>query len=142
MKVRDIMHTEVVTLRPTDTLDVADDIMALGRIRHLPVVDESQKLIGLVSRKDVVRASVTSVLHWGPSKEHHWLGTIPVGEVMTKVVTAINPDRDLIEAIDKMVGGKFGCLPVVENGVLVGLITETDCLLALRSLLKPETASS
>jgi CBS domain-containing protein len=135
MNVSQIMQTEVVAVRPSDRLDFVDDLMALGHIRHVPVVDAEGRLVGLVTQSDVLRASVTSVLNWPPSKEYNWLGTISVHEVMTRELIAVGPDDDVTEALSTMVSGKLGCLPVVENGKLIGLVTETDCLVAFRKLL-------
>jgi CBS domain-containing protein len=136
MKVSDLMQTEVVTLRVADTLDVAENIMNLGRIRHLPVVDADDRLVGIVTQRDLLRAAVSSVLGFDRAKEQFWLGSIRVRDVMTAEVTTIPPEAEVSEAVDKMLAGKFGCLPVVEGARLVGLITETDCLRCLRDLLK------
>ena len=136
MKVKDLMRTHVVTLRSTDALDVAEDIMNMGRIRHLPVVDAEGRLVGILTQRDLFKASISSVLGFAQEKEHQWLGTVPVREVMAKEVTTIEPEAGVVEAVDKMIAGKFGCLPVVENGKLVGLITETDCLRCFQNLLK------
>ena len=84
MKVKDLMRTSVVSLRINDTLGVADDIMSMGRIRHLPVVDEENYLVGLVSQRDLFRASISSVLGFDRSKEHEWMSKIRVRDVMTK----------------------------------------------------------
>jgi len=74
------------------------------------------------------------------AKEHEWLGQVTVRDVMTKEVTAIGSEAGVVEAVDKLVTAKFGCLPVVdEQGTLVGLLTETDCLRCFRDLLKMGT---
>ena len=131
MQVKDLMQTEVVTLHVADTLDLAEDIMRLGRIRHLPVIDESNHLVGVVTQHDLLKASVSSVLGFDRTKEKEWLGTVRVQDVMTIEVTTIEAGAGIVEAVDKLILGKFGCLPVVENNQLVGLMTETDCLPAL-----------
>lgn len=140
MKVKDIMRTNVVSLRITDTLGVAEDIMSMGRIRHLPVVDEENRVVGIVSQRDLFRATISSVLGFDRSKEHEWMGRIKVQDVMTKQVTLVDPEAGVSEAVDKFVTDKIGCLPVVnEQGKLVGLLTETDCLRCFRDLLKMGT---
>lgn len=136
MKVKDLMRTKVITLHVADTLDIAEDIMSMARIRHLPVVDADYRLVGILSQRDLFKASISSVLGFAQEKEHQWLGTVPVREVMTKEVITVAPEAGIAEAVDKMVAGKFGCLPVVENGKLVGLLTETDCLRCFGGLLK------
>lgn len=140
MKVKDIMRTNVVSLRIADTLGVAEDIMNMGRIRHLPVVDEENRVVGIVSQRDLFRATISSVLGFDRSKEHEWMGRIKVQDVMTKQVTLVDPEAGMSEAVDKFVTDKIGCLPVVnEQGTLVGLLTETDCLRCFRDLLKMGT---
>ena len=140
MKVQDLMRTNVVTLHSSDALDIAADIMNMGRIRHLPVVDADNRVVGIVTQRDLYRASISSVLGFAQAKEHEWLGQVTVRDVMTKEVTAIGSEAGVVEAVDKLVTAKFGCLPVVdEQGTLVGLLTETDCLRCFRDLLKMGT---
>lgn len=140
MKVKDVMRTNVVSLRVADTLGVAEDIMSMGRIRHLPVVDEDNRVVGLVSQRDLFRASISSVLGFDRSKEHEWMGTIKIRDVMTKQITLVDSEASMSEAVDKFVTDKIGCLPVVDDqGKLVGLLTETDCLRCFRDLLKMGT---
>ncbi len=140
MKVKDVMRTNVVSLRVADTLGVAEDIMSMGRIRHLPVVDEENRVVGIVTQRDLFRASISSVLGLDRSKEHEWMGTIKIRDVMTKQITLVDPEAGMSEAVDKFVTDKIGCLPVVDKqGKLVGLLTETDCLRCFRDLLKMGT---
>jgi CBS domain-containing protein len=136
MQVREIMQKEVVTLGLEDSLDVAEDVMTLGRVRHLPVVAGDRRLVGLVTQRDLLKASVASVLKLSRSVEHDWLKAIPVRLVMSSELVTVSPDDSLEEAVRLMISKKFGCLPVVDNGKLVGLLTETDCLGVLASLLK------
>lgn len=135
MDVRAIMHPDPLTLSLTDTLDIADDLMGLGRIRHLPIVDGG-RLIGIVSQRDLLRAAVSSLLELGRPAEQEWLSKIAVAQVMTTRVFTVSPSAPLQAAIDIMLDKKIGCLPVVEDGRLVGLVTETDCLSRLRALLE------
>jgi acetoin utilization protein AcuB len=137
MKVKDLMRTNVISLRIGDTLGVAEDIMTMGRVRHLPVVDEENRVVGLVSQRDLFRASVSSVLGFDRAKEHEWLGQIKVRDVMTKQVVTVASEAGVAEAVEKFISDKIGCLPVAdEHGKLVGLLTETDCLRCFRDLVK------
>ena len=135
MRVEDVMQKEPVTLGLDDSLDIAEDIMMLGRVRHLPVTAGDRRLVGLVTQRDLLKASVASVLELSRSVEHDWLKAIPVRLVMTTDVVSIAPSAPLGEALSVMIARKFGCLPVVENDKLVGLVTETDCLRMLAGLL-------
>ena len=135
MDVRDLMRTEVVTLEVTDTLDLAEGIMRLGRIRHLPIVD-GDRVVGIVSQRDLFRAAVSSLLQLGGDAERKWLAAIPVTAVMASHVFTTPPSTSVRTAVRIMVEKKIGCLPVVEHGKLVGLLSESDCLLHLAHLLE------
>jgi acetoin utilization protein AcuB len=140
MKVKDLMRTHIVTLHFTDTLNVAEDIMNMGRIRHLPVLDGGNRVVGIVTQRDLYKASISSVLGFDRAREHEWLGKVKVQDIMTTTVTMIGAEAGVVEAVDKMVTEKIGCLPVVdEQGKLMGLLTETDCLRCFRDLLKMGT---
>jgi CBS domain-containing protein len=136
MRVRDLMRSHVVTLSMFDALDVATDIMSMGRIRHLPVVNREQELVGIVSQRDLLKASISSVLGVGEANQREWMGKVPVIDVMTRSVTTIGPEASISEAISRLIKGKIGCLPVVEDGKLAGLITETDLLRCFNDLLQ------
>ena len=135
MYVRDLMRPEVATLYADDTLDLADGIMRLGRIRHLPVVS-GDRVVGVVSQRDLFRAAVSSLLQLGGEAERKWLAGIPVKAVMTPNVFTVAPSEPLHVAVRTMIDKRIGCLPVVEDGKLVGLLSESDCLVHLAELLK------
>lgn len=134
MHVRDLMQREVVTLEATDRLDLADDIMRLGRIRHLPIVSEGA-VVGILSQRDLFRAAVSSLLQLERRAEQEWLAGIPVAAVMTPAVVVVGPELSIRTAVDLMLERKIGCLPVVQRGQLIGLLSETDCLRYLAQVL-------
>jgi CBS domain-containing membrane protein len=127
MKVRDIMTRDVATLDWNDELGLADDIMKLGRIRHLPVVDEG-RLVGIMSQRDLFKASLASAMGFGEKAKREFMKTVTVKEVMVDEVITISPETSIEEAAKVILEKKIGCLPVTEEGNLVGLITETDIL--------------
>jgi len=130
-----LMSNNVVTLDAKGTLDIADDLMKLKRIRHLPVVDGDQ-LVGLVTQRDLFLAGVSSVLQFRRSAEREWLGHIKIAEVMTRELVTVAPETDVEEAVTRMLDHKIGCLPVVSVGKLVGMLSETDLLRYLRRILE------
>jgi CBS domain-containing protein len=134
MLVRDLMQRDVVTLKLGDSLGLAEDIMELGRIRHLPVTSGGV-VVGVVSQRDLYRAAVSSMLRMSRSAERQWLAEIPVHNVMSDDVYTIEPDASVQRAVDVMLARRIGCLPVVEHGKLVGLLSETDCLRYLARVL-------
>jgi CBS domain-containing protein len=128
MKVKDIMVKEVATLDINDELSLANDIMRLGRIRHLPVVD-GHRLVGIISERDLFRSSLAQALGYGTKNTRDLMKTLRIKDVMVTGVITIPPDTDVCEATKIMVQEKIGSLPVVHDNMLVGLITETDILM-------------
>lgn len=124
LRVRDVMKTEVATLGRNDVLTLADDIMALGRIRHLPVLDEDGTLVGVVSQRDLFRGALASALGYGAHAQRKLLNMLRVKDVMTSDPVTIGPDTELAAAARLMAERKVGCLPVVEGDALVGILTE------------------
>lgn len=127
LKVRDVMTADPATLKRNDRLSLADDIMRLGRIRHLPVVDDDdERLVGIVSQRDLFRDALAHALGHGRHAQRKLLDTLSVKEVMASDVVTTGPDTSLVEAARLLTERKIGCLPVVEKGRLVGILTEGD----------------
>jgi CBS domain-containing membrane protein len=127
LKVRDVMTADPTTLKRNDKLTLADDIMRLGRVRHLPVVDDDgESLVGIVTQRDLFRDALAQALGYGKHAQRKILDTLSVKEVMTTEVITIGPDASLVEAARILTQRKIGCLPVVDNGRLVGILTEGD----------------
>jgi predicted transcriptional regulator len=127
MQVKEIMVRDVATLDVGDELSLANDIMKLGRIRHLPVVAGTQ-LVGILSERDLFRSSLVEALGHEPSKTRDVMKAVRIQDIMIKNLITISPDADIKEAVHLMLKHKIGCVPVVQGGELMGLITETDIL--------------
>ncbi|MFN8546176.1 MAG: CBS domain-containing protein [Candidatus Binatia bacterium] len=134
MLVRDLMQRDPTTLAVHDALDVADDIMRLGRVRHLPVVDQG-RLVGVLTQRDLLRASISSLLQLRYAAEREWLTKVEVRSVMSTTLHTVSPTSTVRHAVELMIAHKIGCLPVVTDGALVGLLTETDLLQLLANQL-------
>jgi CBS domain-containing protein len=116
MTVADLMTTALITMKPTDAVDSAGMEMKYASIRHIPIVDDRNRLVGMLSHRDILRAL-------GKAQK----GTIVVGEIMTKRVHTISADAPVYEASALILAHKIGALPVLgDDQQLVGLITETD----------------
>ena len=127
LKVRDVMTADPTTLKRNDKLALADDIMRLGRVRHLPVLDDDgQKLVGIVTQRDLFRDALAQALGYGKPAQRKILDSLAVKDVMATAVVTVRPDASLVYAARLLTERKIGCLPVVENGRLVGILTEGD----------------
>jgi CBS domain-containing protein len=130
IRVSDLMEREVATLQQSDRLDLADDIMRLGRIRHLPVL-EGDRLVGILSNRDLLAASLSKALDFEPKHRRSFLRSVEVKEVMSLDVETVRPDATARQAGQRMIRRRIGCLPVVDgHGTFVGLLSETDILRA------------
>jgi CBS domain-containing membrane protein len=126
LRVRDLMSRDPKTLGRNDQLSLADDLMRQERIRHLPVLDEDGELVGILSQRDLFRGALARALGYGETAQRRVLGLLAVKEVMTNQVVTVAPDASVTDAARTMVDRKIGCLPVVEGGKLVGILTEGD----------------
>jgi CBS domain-containing protein len=127
MKVKDIMVCDVATLDAGDELSLANDIMKLGRIRHLPVV-AGKKLVGILSERDLFRSSLVEALGHEPVKARDVMKAIRIQDIMVKNLVTVSPEAEIKEAVQLMIRYKIGCIPVVAGDELIGLVTETDIL--------------
>lgn len=125
--IKDLMTKDVSTLGRNDTLDLADDMLTLQRIRHIPVLDEG-RVVGVVSQRDLFRSALAAALGYGEHAQKKVLRTIKVKEVMSEPAITVSPEATAKDATRLMLEHKIGCLPVVEGHRLVGIVTETDIL--------------
>ncbi len=145
IKVEDMMTRNPHTLLRSHTLQDAKRTMHTLEIRHIPIVDADKNLLGIVTHRDVLAAQESS-LHHVPENEAYTLHT-PLGEVMRSKLMTVTPQAGLKESAIYMQKHKIGCLPVVENGALVGIITDSDFvaiainLLELQEDVEPEELS-
>jgi acetoin utilization protein AcuB len=125
MLVGERMTHPVVSVSPGLSIQDALQLMRRKNIRRTPVVQDG-RLIGIVSDKDLLYASPSDVTSLSIWEINYLLSNITVGEVMTGVVVTITEDTPIEEAARIMADNKIGGLPVVKNGGIVGIITETD----------------
>ncbi len=127
-QVSSVMASDFVSVKAKDQLDFVDDVMQLGRIRHMPVLDGEQ-LIGVVSQRDLLAASLSRALAFEGDQRRNFMRSVVVQEVMTAQPITVAPEATLREAARLMLAHRIGCLPVVDDGDhMVGLVTETDLL--------------
>lgn len=131
MIVRHWMTTSVVTIHKEASIQEALSIMKQGSIRHLPVVDAEQQLVGWVTDADLRGVLIASMLE-----------ELSLEDVMVRKPHKAVPDMPLEEAARLILSKKIGGLPVVENGWLVGVITVVDILSAFITVLGMLDSSS
>jgi CBS domain-containing protein len=127
MRVRELMTVKVATLGRDDTLDIADGDMSMGRIRHLPVLEAGQ-VVGVVSQRDLFRTALGAAQAFGISRPQELTRSLEIRDVMSQPVVTVEPSALVQEAARTMAEKKIGCLPVVEGGKLVGILTENDVM--------------
>jgi CBS domain-containing protein len=124
--VRDLMTTDVKTIGRNETLQSADDVMRLGRFRHLPVVENDGALVGIVTQRDLFHSGLLRALGFGSHARKTVLEDSVVKEAMKCEVVTTTPDTPLRDAASMMLERKIGCLVVLEAGAIVGILTEGD----------------
>ncbi len=149
LKVRDLMTTQVVTLKPDDTVKKAVIKFALDNVSGAPVVDNRNHLLGILSENDVLNLimdyqtknpediMLNYTLDSGQEESAKLksisdeISNILVSEIMTRTVLSTTPDTTIMEVLRAMIEMKVNRLPVIEKGVLVGIITRGDIIFAL-----------
>jgi CBS domain-containing protein len=131
--VSEIMMGSPVTVSSDATLNFVNDVISLGRIRHVPVV-ENGKLVGLLSERDLIGAAANRIFGLKQKSRSALLKTELVKNVMKKRVITVAPDTPIKEAARLMAEKKIGCVPVISEGTLVGLVTTTNILRYLESI--------
>jgi acetoin utilization protein AcuB len=129
MQVRVMLQTQVITATPDMALADVQRLMHDNHIRHVPVVSGEQ-LVGIITDRDVREASPSPATTLTRGEIAYQMATTPIKQCMTKDVVWIGPDIDMVQATRLLLQRQCGCLPVVDNGTLVGIITELDCLRA------------
>ncbi len=127
--VSDLMTSKVFTLQRTDTLQDVRSLMQLAKIRHIPVTEENNRFVGLLTHRDLLGYAVSHFAEIDQQEQEEIESSIMVGEIMQTDVRTVTPDTLLREAAEILYRNKYGCLPVLdEERNLVGIITEADFL--------------
>jgi CBS domain-containing membrane protein len=120
------MTSVVYSLTPRDDLFAAQNLMDEHNIRHIPVVDDDQDLVGLLTMRDLLRSRSPRDDELPLEMREARMHDQQIAEVMTEGVATTEPDSELREAARLMLENKFGCLPVVQGSRLAGILTEAD----------------
>jgi acetoin utilization protein AcuB len=140
MLVSEVMTVNPVTIRADDGIDEGLHLMRERKVRRLPVLDASGKMVGIVSDDDLLHASPSPATSLSVHELHYLLSKLKIRQVMSSPVITVTADTPLEEAARIMADNKIGGLPVVdEKGALVGIVTETDIFKALLTMLGART---
>ena len=153
LKVRDLMTTQVVTLQPTDTIKKATIKFAIDNISGAPVVDNRNHLLGIVSENDILRILYTYQLKLDKEnrgsmmlsyamdnsdegddelkKISEEISNMAIGDIMIRTVLTTSPDALIMEVLKSMIEMDVNRVPVVEKGVVIGIISRADIVFAL-----------
>ena len=127
LKVRDLMSSDPVYVRPSDSLDHVWDTMNNRNFRHMPVCNEDGELEGLISHRDLMGTALYTTGDMPYSEVKDFLSSTKASEAMTNDPETIDEELSILEAGRMMMENKYGCLPVVGvNSKLVGVLTESD----------------
>ena len=133
-KVSQYMTTDIFTVQPDDAVELVADLMGWERIRHVPVEDGRGHLVGLVSYRAVLRYFADRSKGGKPAEA----GSTPVSDIMRRDVQTVTPDTPTLDAIRLMRKLRIGCLPVIQDGHLVAIITEEDFMGIASELLEDQ----
>ncbi|MCA8940962.1 MAG: CBS domain-containing protein [Planctomycetes bacterium] len=137
LQVGNFMTTDLFTVHPEDVVDLAASLMDWRHIRHVPVENKDGDLVGLVSHRAMLRLVGRGVANGGNESRN-----VSVADIMKRDPVTVSPDTPTLVAIETMRAHKVGCLPVVENKKLVGIITERDLVHVAANLLEKHLRES
>ena len=130
VSVGSMMQTQVITATPTMSLAEVQRVMRDSNIRHVPVV-AGTRLVGIITDRDLREASPSPATTLMRGEIANQMATTPIKTCMTKNVVWISPDITMVDAARVLVQRTIDCLPVVDHGTLVGVVTAIDCVRAL-----------
>lgn len=136
LRVKDIMTSPVFSLRETDSLHHARALMDLQRIRHIPIVTLDNEFTGLITHRDILSATISKLAELDSETQKEIDSGIPIHEIMRTDIATVDEKTSLKTAAEILLNHKYGCLPVVNNGGLVGIVTEADFLRLTISLME------
>ncbi|MCO4784280.1 CBS domain-containing protein [Marinomonas atlantica] len=133
--VADLMITNLVTLKESDSLATAKALMSEKNIRNLPVIDDQGNCLGMLTQREYLKHAFYLVSQFGTQQLQKKEEQTPVRNAMNKDTLSIDPSLPLKSAAEFFIENKYGSLPVVENGKLVGILSPVDFVKLAHSML-------
>jgi CBS domain-containing membrane protein len=141
LKVKDIMTAEVFVLHATQTPELVRSLMRIKHVRHVPIVEPDNTFVGLMTHRDLLAQTISHLAEVDDEEQEYLDRHIHIMNIMKTDVLTVDPELDVCQAITLLLEHKYGCLPVVSDGKLVGIVTEADFLnLTLGLLQKTESS--
>lgn len=124
--IKEFMTSDPYTLRETDTINDAWEVMIGKHIRHIPIINNDNHVLGLVTQRDVLAATEPGAILKAKTASHEIKSDIRLADIMIRDVKVIHQSDSLRQAALYIQAHKYGCLPVVMDDQLVGIITDSD----------------
>jgi len=134
--IEEFMTSEPYTLREADSINDAWEIMIGKHIRHIPITDDDNHVLGLVTQRDVLAATEPGAIREAKNASHEVKSDFTLSEIMIRDVRVIHKEDSLRQAALYLQSHKYGCLPVVSDDRLVGIITDSDFIDIVINLLE------
>ena len=141
LKVKDIMTAEVFVLNSSQTLELVRSLMRIKHVRHVPIVDTDNTFVGLITHRDLLAQTISHLAEVDDEEQEYLDRNIHIMHIMKTDILTVYPEMDICTALGKLLANKYGCLPVVEDGKLVGIVTEADFLKLTLDLLRQTDSS-
>ena len=141
LKIKDIMTSEVFVLHAAQTLELLRSLMRIKHVRHVPIVDPDNTFVGLMTHRDLLAQTISHLAEVDDEEQEYLDRHIHIMNIMKTDVTTVDPEMDVCNAITMLLEHKYGCLPVVTDGKLVGIVTEADFLKLTLDLLRKSESS-
>ena len=141
LKIKDIMTSEVFVLHATQTLELVRSLMRIKHVRHVPIVDPDNTFVGLMTHRDLLAQTISYLADVDEEEQEYLDRNIHIINIMKTDCLTTDPEMDLCKAITMLLEHKYGCLPVVSDGKLVGIVTEADFLKLTLDLLRKTESS-
>ena len=141
LKIKDIMTNEVFVLHATQTLELVRSLMRIKHVRHVPIVDPDNTFVGLMTHRDLLAQTISYLADVDEEEQEYLDRNIHIINIMKTDCLTADPEMDLCKAITMLLEHKYGCLPVVSDGKLVGIVTEADFLKLTLDLLRKTESS-
>ena len=136
LKVKDIMTSEVFVLHAAQTLELVRSLMRIKHVRHVPIVEPDNTFVGLMTHRDLLAQTISHLADVDEEEQEYLDRNIHIMNIMKTDVTTADPEMDICSAITLLLEHKYGCLPIVSEGKLVGIVTEADFLKLTLELLQ------